>query len=107
MDEMDEGAIQDIINQAVAAQNPAQLKSGAYEIDTVAMCADTFPERSFAFILTLMQQLAFLGLEGSYYLLSLFSDTTNWEILSENQKERLLPALERAYGNFSDWMSCF
>jgi hypothetical protein len=43
--------------------------------------------------------------DGSWKLIRVFEE--NWEQLSEEQRNTLLPVLEAHYESFSDWMACF
>jgi hypothetical protein len=64
-----------------------------------------FPEHNFELILALLKRPELLEMDGSFYILRVLEN--NWKSLSDEQKERLLPALETAYGLFNDWMSWF
>jgi hypothetical protein len=93
------------IKDAVATGDSTQFEQAVFALSMEITYADGFPDRSFEFILELLQQRTFLDLQESHYLLMLFD--IHWEDLSDMQKELLLPALEAAYDKFKDWMSWF
>ncbi len=105
MDEMDEADIEEMVNRAIAARDTEQLEKAAFQIEFVSVCAGHFPERSFDFLLTLMNRQDFLEVKGSDYFLYAFEN--EWGNLSNGQKERLLVALESSYTRFSARMSWF
>lgn len=102
---MGEELLHNLIYQAITASDSTRLREYAYAIDTSALEADHFPEHDFELILDLLKQRNFLEMRGSFYILRVLEN--NWKSLSDEQKERLLPALETAYGLFTDWMSWF
>jgi hypothetical protein len=102
---MDEELLHKLIYQAIAASDGTRLREHAYTMETSALEADHFAEHDFELILDLLNQRNFLEMTGSFYILRVLEN--NWESLSDEQKERLLPALETAYGLFNDWMSWF
>ncbi len=105
MSEMDEADIEEMVNRAIAARDVEQLERAAFQIESVSVYAGHFPERSFDFLLTLMNRQDFLEVKGSHYFLNAFED--EWGNLSDGQKERLLVALESSYTRFSESMSWF
>jgi len=102
---MDEQPLHNLINQAISARDSTQLRNYAYAMETSDLGADHFPEHNFEFILTLLNRRDFLEMDGSFYLLRVLEN--DWELLSYDQKERLLATVETAYGLFKDWMSWF
>lgn len=66
---------------------------------------DSFPDSVFEFVMGLMDSEIFLTLEGSSKLLLVFE--TDWVRLSEDQKQKLLVSLGKAYARFKDQMSLF
>ena len=102
---MDEELLHNLIYQAIGASDSTRLREYAYAIETSALEADHFSEHDFELILDLLKQRNFLEMSGSFYILRVLEN--NWKSLSDEQKERLLPALETAYGLFTDWMSWF
>jgi hypothetical protein len=102
---MDEELLHKLIHQAIAACDSTRLREYAYAMETSALEEDHFAEHNFELILNLLSQRTFLEMTGSFYILRVLEN--NWESLSDEQKERLLPSLETAYGLFNDWMSWF
>jgi hypothetical protein len=102
---MDEKLLHNLIYQAITASDSTRLREYAYAIETSALEADHFSEHDFRLILDLLKQRNFLKMSGSFYILRVLEN--NWKSLSDEQKVRLLPALETAYGLFTDWMSWF
>lgn len=64
-----------------------------------------FDEEIFEEILRLMRDPRFQHISNAHSVVIMFE--TDWSQLSEEQKERLLPYLEKAYGHFSDEMVQF
>jgi hypothetical protein len=64
-----------------------------------------FLDLIFDYLLELLQRKDFLLARGSYRVLLLFE--SEWSLLTDCQKEQLLPALIVAYPRFRDWMSWF
>ncbi len=89
--------------QAIVEKNYSEIKKFAQELDDVIL--DHFPENCFQLILDLLELPSFLDLENSHNFL--FVLLVNWEYLSNNQKNKLIPLLENSYELFKDWYSCF
>jgi hypothetical protein len=102
---MGEELLHNLIYQAIAAGDSTRLREYAYAMETSALGADRFPEHSFELILDLLNRRELFEMDGSFYILRVLEN--DWKSLSDEQKERLLPALETAYGLFDDWMSWF
>jgi hypothetical protein len=100
---MDEEPLHNLIYQAIAASDGTRLREYAYMMETFTLGMEYFPEPSFELILTLLKRRELLEMDGSFYILRVLEN--DWDLLSDDQKERLLPALETAYGLFYDWMS--
>jgi hypothetical protein len=66
---------------------------------------NSFPDSVFEFVMGLMDSETLLTMEGSSKLLLVFE--TDWVRLSEDQKQKLLVSLGKAYARFKDPMSCF
>jgi hypothetical protein len=99
--------IHERIAAAIANRDGAELQQAVYNLHTLIIYADDFPEQSFEFVLSMMQQRAFLEMEGSHHLLYIFEHAWAWDSLSESQRDRLMPALEAIYAEVTDWMSWF
>jgi hypothetical protein len=91
--------------QAILAADSSQMYTYAYDLETSLLGVELFPVEHFELLMKLLCQTAFLEAEGSWHFLKLLE--SNWGILSDYQKEQLLPALEAVYGCFTDWMSWF
>lgn len=105
-DEMNPDLITEAIYQAISCGSAMQLKECCSAISLFLPASGLFPENYFALFLKLMKQQEFLALEhGSSDLLFILK--FEWELLSDSQKERLLPALETSYAAFTDWMCWF
>lgn len=105
MGDVTEDDIEVKIRRAVAKHDSKLLQEVAFQLGTISTYAGHFPERSFDLLLSLMNQQDFLELEGSSHVLNLFD--YEWDELSDSQKERLLPVLERSFATFLDRMSQF
>lgn len=97
--------IAEAINQAINSGEEMQMQECASAISGTLSTLNYFPEQYFKLIIDFLNQQRFLESNGSWHLL--FVLETDWELLSESQKERLLPLLETSYPAFSDWMSRF
>ncbi len=101
-----EEALQEAV-QAISIGGVAQFEAFCKALDdNLIFFCDNFPEEIFQMILSLLKRREILELEESRCL---FVQVLmyNWEFLSEEQKERLLPALKDSYEKFEDWMSWF
>lgn len=96
-------AIEDAMNSSNSDQE-MQMKECAAAISNAIL--SYFPDQYFNLILGLLKKKTFLKASGSFHFL-LILDSGNWDIISEKQKDELLPLLENSYGLFADWMSCF
>ncbi len=92
------------IDAAIASGDGEALREAVFEAETVLL-DDAFPGELFEQLIALLDRSEFLRLEGSHHLLRLIPG--EWETLGEDQRERLLTAIERAYPRFADWMSWF
>jgi hypothetical protein len=97
--------IAEAIKQAINSGEEMQMKECASAIARTLSTLNYFPEPYFKLILDFLNQQRFLESNGSWHLL--FVVEGDWELLSECQKDRLLPSIETSYGCFSDWMSRF
>jgi len=95
------------LRQIVEAGDESKLEdlvgeSARYCLKRVNPADGVFPEDLFAAMLQTVESPAFKRMEGGYHLLLWFE--FDWGRLSPDQTARLLPVLEAAYGEFSDWM---
>lgn len=98
----------ELITEAIYSSSAMQMKECRQAISLSICPSSPFPEHYFALFLKLMKQQEFLELEHGYGSADLLSILEfEWELLSDSQKERLLPALETSYGSFTDWMCWF
>jgi hypothetical protein len=107
LDETEAKVVHERIATAIANGNGPQLEQAVYDLHTLIIYADHFPEQSFDFVLSMMRQRPFLEMEGSHHLIYIFEQAWAWDSLSENQRDRLMPALEAIYAEATDWMSWF
>ena len=64
-----------------------------------------FPEATFALLLDIICDSRFLESRNGWPLLGIFE--SDWEEITETQKEGLLDVLAQTYEKFDDWMPCF
>ncbi len=93
------------LREAVASGEEQSMEALAYQVGTMVLEEGTFPEECFDAILAVLPDTGFLKMNGAWKLLRVFEE--NWDELSEHQRADLLPALERNYDSFGDWMACF
>lgn len=107
MEETDGEAIHERIAAAIANSDGTELEQAVYDLGTLLLYFDHFPEQSFGFVLSMTRERTFLEMQGSHHLLYLFDSTAAWDSLSESQRDHLLPVLETVYSEVNDWMSWF
>lgn len=106
--EMNPELITEAIYQAISCGSATQMRECCDAISLSISPSGPFPEHYFALFLKLMKQQEFLELEHGYGASALLHILEfEWELLSDSQKERLLPALETSYAAFTDWMCWF
>jgi hypothetical protein len=66
---------------------------------------DRFSEEVFQRIVSLLDQVDFLGADGASNVLRILE--SEWGLLTAQQREQLLPILLEAYPKFKDWMAWF
>ena len=99
----------DAINLGVASADWSRMEKWIVENSSFVYDNFTeeanFPEDVFGSIINLFNQKKFLDAEGSHNVLSIIE--SDWAILTNQQKERLMPLLEKSYYHFRDAMSWF
>jgi hypothetical protein len=110
MNEFDLQPLAELMVNVLSKSDQESLKEFTDKIDLYLIveestAGDLFPETVFDFALKLMDCEVFLASERSSKLLMIFE--TDWVRLSEQQKEKLLPALGKSFERFRDSMSCF
>jgi hypothetical protein len=99
--DMNPEIIKEALNDVVRSANAIQIEEYYLTVNTEFLGFGFFPEHWFDFILTLLETKELLNLqEGSWSFLWLFE--LNWSDLSNDQKKRMLPVLERSYGLFKE-----
>lgn len=91
--------------QTISQQNGEALEQTVYDLETSLIRSGHFSDALFESLLEIMRRPDYLTLDGSWYLLRIFEN--KWDYLSEEQRSKLIPALEDAYGKLRDWMACF
>ncbi len=103
---VDKESIEEALCQAISIGGVAQFEEFCEALDYNLTFCNNFPEEIFQMILSLLKRREILELEESHCLFVSVLEI-NWELLSEEQKERLLLALKDSYERFEDWMSWF
>jgi hypothetical protein len=93
------------VHEAIARADDALMQSAARDCDFITMEADSFPPTLFEWLLERIRMPEVLAMDGSWPLLYIFD--SNWELLGDEERSRLLITLESLYSRFEDWMSCF
>jgi hypothetical protein len=93
------------LRTAVMSGDIASLEAIVFRVGTRILELGAFPAECFEGLIAIVNTKEFEQLTGSWKLLRVFEE--NWDSLSEEQRDNLLPALERAYGQFADWMAPF
>lgn len=93
------------LQELVALGDPKAFEAMAFEIGHNVLEEGTFPTDTFKGLLVIFAEEKFQHSHGSWKLIRVFEE--NWEQLSEEQRNTLLPVLEAHYESFSDWMACF
>lgn len=99
--DMNSEIIQEALNDAIRSANTTQIEECCLTIDVFFLSVGAFRDDWFDIILSLLDKKELLNLqEGSSNLLWLFE--SSWSDLSNDQKKRMLPVLERNYRLFKD-----
>src|SRR5262252_3079210 len=93
------------LQEIVALGDPEAFETIAFEISNNVLEEGIFPSDIFKGLLAIFAEDKFQHSDGSWKLIRVFEE--NWEQLSEEQRNALLPVLEAHYESFSDWMACF
>jgi hypothetical protein len=93
------------LRELVALGDPKAFEVMAFEIGNNVLEEGIFPSETFIGLLAIFAEGKFQQSDGSWKLIRVFEE--NWEQLSEEQRNTLLPVLEAHYESFSDWMACF
>ncbi len=104
-DTMNPKIIHEAIEQGIAAGEEIQMQECGHAISNNMAMKNYFPEYYFNLIIDLLKQEKFLASNGSWHFLQVFQ--LNFQLLSNVQKDSLLPLLESSYSAFTDWMSWF
>ncbi len=97
--------IEEAIEQAITAGEEVQMQECANAILATMSMKNYFSEYYFDMIISLLRQKEFLASNGSWHFLKVIQ--FNFQLLSDAQKDSLLPLLETSYSAFTDWMSWF
>jgi hypothetical protein len=99
--DMNPEIIKEALNDAIKSANTTQIEECCLTIDVFFLSVGAFRDDWFDFILSLLDKKELLNLQkGSSNLLWLFE--SSWSYLSNDQKKRMLPVLERNYSLFKD-----
>jgi hypothetical protein len=101
----DESALIEALRGAVLRGDQESLQKQTYDLDTHLMEAGYFSPNLFQELLKIIALPEFLALEGSFVLLRVIE--YGFDYLTEDQKTKLLEALEESYASFTDFTSCF
>ena len=102
---MEKQKLEQALNQAIVDGRSDQIQLIADDLDWLITKDNQFSPENFNMLTSVLKQTEFLGLEESHCLLYVFF--TNWDLLSEEQKNELLLIFEITYPLFKDWMSWF
>lgn len=93
------------LQELVASGDPKAFEAMAFEIGIRVLEEGIFPSDTFIGLIAMFEEEKFQQSDGSWKLIRVFDD--NWQQLSDEQRNTLLPVLETHYESFSDWMACF
>jgi len=93
------------LQELVALGDPKAFEAIAFEIGNKVLEEGIVPGDTFIGLLAIFAEEKFQHSDGSWKLIRVFEE--NWEQLSEEQRDTLLPVLEAHYESFTDWMACF
>jgi len=93
------------IRMAVVSGNHDVLGQTVYDVDSILLGHESFPEELFLALLAIVASPEFQRMSKSWLLLDLFAD--NIDQLSEFQKTKLATSLEGVYQDITDSTTCF
>jgi hypothetical protein len=102
---MEQNAFQHELRELVESGSPAAFETMAFKIGNTVLEEGIFPSEVFTSLLAVFQQEHFQLADGSWKLIRVFEE--NWDQLSYEQRDALLPVLVAHYESFGDWMACF
>ena len=85
--------------------DPKAFEAMAFEIGVRILEEGIFPSDTFIALISIFEEDKFQQADGSWKLIRVFEE--NWQQLTDEQRNTLLPVLETHYESFSDWMACF
>lgn len=103
--EINPDVVKESIHQAITLNDSTKLQKCINDFDTYFFGIDHFPKDIFNFLISLLYKNNVLNMNGSWHLLMSFQ--YNWELLSDEQKTKLILTLESVYIKFKDRMSLF
>ena len=76
-----------------------------FDLEMSQWAEESFPEATFCLLLDVIRDARFLKTRNGWYFLMFFE--SEWEKVTEKQKDGLLDVLAEIYEKFEDWMPCF
>src|ERR1700736_4419177 len=100
---MEQNALQHELRGLLESGSPAAFEAMAFKIGNAVLEEGICPNEVFTSLLAVFQQEHFQLADGSWKLIRVFEE--NWDQLSDEQRDALLPVLEGHYESFGDWMA--
>ena len=88
------------LREAVAVGDAERLGGWAFDLGTLVILRGEIPPVLFDEILARLESAELRAMEGA-------AMSEEWAALGDAQKDRLLPAVERAYPHLREWRACF
>jgi hypothetical protein len=94
-----------LFEQVITSGDLERFREITDSLELLVIRTNSFPDEVFQLILNLLSQKYFLELEESRPILYVLR--SNFDLLSEPQKNEIFVALKNSYEKFRDWMSWF
>jgi hypothetical protein len=93
------------LQECIRSRDNDEIENVLTDLDLLTIEVERWPDGFFEGLEGLMRDPNFLGLANSWKLF--YFITSNWEQISEREKERLRQVLGEAFDNCGDWMGAF
>ena len=93
------------LRECIHSRDNDEIENVLADLDSFTIELERWPDGFFEGLVGLMRDPNFLALANSWKLF--YFITSNWELISVHEKERLRAVLGEAFDNCGDWMGAF